>query len=1542
MKIASVLGTRQKRIGDHAALPGASPKENAVAAAARRWPLVPLLLLLLTADAAPHERSGVTALRNKNVWQRVAVFDVHHASAAARREASVAMSARAFSSLPDHEIVGLPALSPTMEVGTIAKWNKQEGDLISAGDVVCEVETDKAVVDYEATDDSYLAKILVQAGSGRRGGRGRRGAAQQQRPVALRGAFSRLEECGTAGREGCTKVQGASGGCGGYAARSLAEKCWGILGTATEEEDVSVDINGSLYWCVELSGISAQILKPSGQSFENCASTIRWVACSIPGRTALSIQPGMDAAPLAVVDQRGIDRLLLYMLANFQPHIEEARFHWTGPIGIIFTFDGILVTTSKYVPNALLSFIISLHIDIVREGHIIYLAKLPPAMESSFNNVPRTTSEYLKVRIHTTRQRVMSKLVSVSEKLVDWIARLKAPETTAENVEYNGRVNDTFYVCGLLITGDSREMPEPKSENSLKIFKTIHVSAFLRANALLELIYFTEHTTNPAIARNNTDSAARLSTIPCSVMRVAPAFRLSRLCASWVGALHPSAVLDTPSSLLSVLRAACFRAPLAPTVAVALATDSSFPRTPQFRARPPSSMLEAPPFRHGVLDTAREFTLATTSRSVSMGHATAVHIGLVGAPSVGAHVAPSVLETFPSSQCVFAAARMGTFPVSAMSDAQPLELGATGASRVGTAPAASMCGTQTFDSSAILAVWVRASLAAAMLEAFTSTHNLLGALWVRARDLHAHAVGLTHHLARRGRAHLDARERPARHRLRVGHDVVQVSGRAREPRDRDALDRHGASGGAGVAALGLAVVRVHDDGVLDVRQLVLHVLDVAHEALEADDGLDAQTVVAVLDRVALHGQALHRGRLVDGGATKRTDGDAVAAAAVVVAEDGVGAGLHGEAIVLVVDLVARDGDVVVLGQIEAVRVLGEAVAGARVEREATDGGLLAVDDAEGAAEEDRAGDRLALLPVPGALAVQRAGALDGQVGPAEQHKRTLPLLRSEGGGAREGDGGAALGPAQVERDTGRDRQGPNGDGAAGRDVGARLVRAGEVAGAATAAALLGLLLSLLLSLLLGLLQAGLAVAFALGFHTQHGRAVHGGGEEREGSESGGEKLHRRRLLAFLSFVVLVGGVVWCATGGKLETERPLVQESGGHSFPMDQDAAGRRNSIERASCPFSRLQPGAASSRVKTEHIVSIVDKDASAVHAVVASDVNAAACLKDPTAATLYFLRTTRPLAVNVARLTAARARACRAHRDARERPARHHLRVSHDVVQIGGRAREPRDGHVLDRHGAGGGAGVAALGLAVVRVDDDGVLHVRQLVVGVLDVAHETLEADDGLDADAVDAVHDGVAANRETGHGVGLVDGGATERADRDAVAAAAVVVTEDGVGAGLHGETVVLVVDLVARDGDGVVLGQIEAVRVLGRAVSSAGVEREAADGGGVAVDDAEGAVGRVLECEARERRARHGVQAEEHGASDGRALLPVPGALAVQRAGALDGQVGPAEQHKRTLPLLRSEGGGAREGDGGAALGPAQVERDTGRDRQGPNGDGAAG
>ncbi|MEW5817740.1 MAG: dihydrolipoamide acetyltransferase family protein [Spirochaetota bacterium] len=56
------------------------------------------------------------------------------------------------------------ALSPTMEEGTIAKWRKKEGDTISMGDVLCEVETDKAAMDYESVQEGTLLKILVPEG----------------------------------------------------------------------------------------------------------------------------------------------------------------------------------------------------------------------------------------------------------------------------------------------------------------------------------------------------------------------------------------------------------------------------------------------------------------------------------------------------------------------------------------------------------------------------------------------------------------------------------------------------------------------------------------------------------------------------------------------------------------------------------------------------------------------------------------------------------------------------------------------------------------------------------------------------------------------------------------------------------------------------------------------------------------------------------------------------------------------------------------------------------------------------------------------------------------------------------------------------------------------------------------------------------------------------------------------------------------------------------------------------------------------------------
>ena len=59
----------------------------------------------------------------------------------------------------------MPALSPTMTEGTLAKWLKKEGDTIKAGDVIAEIETDKATMEVEAVDEGVLGKILVADGT---------------------------------------------------------------------------------------------------------------------------------------------------------------------------------------------------------------------------------------------------------------------------------------------------------------------------------------------------------------------------------------------------------------------------------------------------------------------------------------------------------------------------------------------------------------------------------------------------------------------------------------------------------------------------------------------------------------------------------------------------------------------------------------------------------------------------------------------------------------------------------------------------------------------------------------------------------------------------------------------------------------------------------------------------------------------------------------------------------------------------------------------------------------------------------------------------------------------------------------------------------------------------------------------------------------------------------------------------------------------------------------------------------------------------------
>ncbi|VDS07717.1 2-oxoisovalerate dehydrogenase subunit beta [Paracoccus haematequi] len=59
----------------------------------------------------------------------------------------------------------MPALSPTMEEGTLAKWLKKEGDAVKSGDIIAEIETDKATMEFEAVDEGILGKILVSEGS---------------------------------------------------------------------------------------------------------------------------------------------------------------------------------------------------------------------------------------------------------------------------------------------------------------------------------------------------------------------------------------------------------------------------------------------------------------------------------------------------------------------------------------------------------------------------------------------------------------------------------------------------------------------------------------------------------------------------------------------------------------------------------------------------------------------------------------------------------------------------------------------------------------------------------------------------------------------------------------------------------------------------------------------------------------------------------------------------------------------------------------------------------------------------------------------------------------------------------------------------------------------------------------------------------------------------------------------------------------------------------------------------------------------------------
>ena len=61
--------------------------------------------------------------------------------------------------------IKMPALSPTMEEGTLTKWLVAEGEAVRSGDVIAEIETDKATMEVEALDDGQIGRILVAGGT---------------------------------------------------------------------------------------------------------------------------------------------------------------------------------------------------------------------------------------------------------------------------------------------------------------------------------------------------------------------------------------------------------------------------------------------------------------------------------------------------------------------------------------------------------------------------------------------------------------------------------------------------------------------------------------------------------------------------------------------------------------------------------------------------------------------------------------------------------------------------------------------------------------------------------------------------------------------------------------------------------------------------------------------------------------------------------------------------------------------------------------------------------------------------------------------------------------------------------------------------------------------------------------------------------------------------------------------------------------------------------------------------------------------------------
>lgn len=105
-------------------------------------------------------RSVVIRCLHRKYLQRIQVHNTLHLSITPWKQ-----QLRFYADYPIHVKVQLPALSPTMETGTIVSWLKKEGDKLNEGDLLAEIETDKATMGFETPEEGYLAKILIPAGT---------------------------------------------------------------------------------------------------------------------------------------------------------------------------------------------------------------------------------------------------------------------------------------------------------------------------------------------------------------------------------------------------------------------------------------------------------------------------------------------------------------------------------------------------------------------------------------------------------------------------------------------------------------------------------------------------------------------------------------------------------------------------------------------------------------------------------------------------------------------------------------------------------------------------------------------------------------------------------------------------------------------------------------------------------------------------------------------------------------------------------------------------------------------------------------------------------------------------------------------------------------------------------------------------------------------------------------------------------------------------------------------------------------------------------